>query len=167
LHGKASHSKVKRNRRKEMKMQTDIPLTSKRRRVAGNVLIFLGGFVLAASAGSKFAQVPKVVSEMGAMGFEGSRLMFIAVLEMLSAILFVVPFSRAAGLLMVSAFMGGAIATHIQHGQSPLQPAMILAIFWLGTWLRHPEALWSANSSWHTQNAALLQTATQGSASRD
>lgn len=150
-----------------MKMQTDTPLTSKRRRVAGNVLIFLGGFVLVASAGSKFAQVPKVVNELGAMGFDGSRLMFIAVLEMLSAILFVVPFSRAAGLLMVSAYMGGAIATHIQHGQSPLQPAIVLAILWLGTWLRHPEALWNANSVRHTGGSVLLQTATQSAASKD
>jgi hypothetical protein len=150
-----------------MKMQIDVPLTSKRRRVIGTVLMFLGGFVLVASAGSKFAQVPKVVNEMGAMGFEGSRLMFIAALEMLSAILFVVPFSRAAGLLMVSAYMGGAIATHIQHGQSPVQPAMILAIFWLGTWLRHPGALWSANSILPAKGPASLQTATQGAASRE
>jgi hypothetical protein len=142
-----------------MKMQTDNPLTSKKRRVAGNMLIFLGGFVLVASAGSKFAHVPKVVSELGAMGFDGSRLMFIAVLEMLSAILFVVPFARAAGLLLVSAYMGGAIATHIQHGQSPLQPAIILAILWLGTWLRHPEVLWSANSVQHTKDSAQLQSA--------
>ncbi|HET8889362.1 MAG TPA: DoxX family protein [Candidatus Angelobacter sp.] len=150
-----------------MKIQTDNPSTSKKRRVAGNVLIFLGAFVLVASAGSKFAQVPKVVSELGAMGFDGSRLMFIAVLEMFSAILFVVPFSRAAGLLMVSAYMGGAIATHIQHGQSPLQPAIILAILWVGTWLRHPEALWIANSMRHAKSSILLQTAAQSAASRD
>jgi DoxX-like family len=150
-----------------MKIQTDNPSTSKKRRVAGNVLIFLGTFVLVATAGSKFAQVPKVVSEMGAMGFEGSRLMFIAVLEMFSAILFVVPLSRAAGLLMVSAYMGGAIATHIQHGQSPLPPAIVLAILWVGTWLRHPEALWNANSMLHTKNSIVLQTAAQSTASRD
>jgi hypothetical protein len=163
----ASHSKVKGKTGEKMKIQTNNPLTSKKRRVAGNVLIFLGGFVLVASAGSKFAQVPKVVSELGAMGFEGSRLMFIAVLEMLSAILFVVPFSRAAGLLLVSAYMGGAIATHIQHGQSPIQPAIVLAILWLGTWLRHPEAVWSANSVRHTKGSTLLQTTTQSAASRD
>jgi hypothetical protein len=77
------------------------------------------------------------------MGFDGGKLTFIAVLEVLSALLFVVPASRAAGLLMVSAYLGGAFASHIQHSQSPLPPAIVLTIVWLGSWLRHPETLWS------------------------
>jgi len=115
----------------------------KGRRVAGMILIVLGTVMLVGSAGAKFAHVDKVVNDLGAMGFDGGKLTLIAVLELLSAILYAVPASRAAGLLMVSAYMGGAIATHIQHGQPPLQPAIVLAILWLGSWLRHPETLWS------------------------
>jgi hypothetical protein len=47
------------------------------------------------------------------------------------------------GLLLVSAFMGGAIATHLEHGQAIIQPGAFLAVLWLGTWLRHPQILWS------------------------
>ena len=114
-----------------------------RRNMIGNILIFLMTFMLIASAGAKFAHVPKVVNELGAMGFDGGRLTLIAFLEVLSALLFVLPASRSAGLLLVSAYMGGAIATHIQHGHSPIQPAIVLSIIWLGTWLKHPESLWS------------------------
>jgi hypothetical protein len=77
------------------------------------------------------------------MGFDGNKLIFIAILESLSAVLFLVPLTRSFGLLMVSAFMGGAIATHVGHDQPFIQPAMVLVIFWLGTWLRHPQILWS------------------------
>jgi hypothetical protein len=128
-------------------MQMENQTVGKGRRVAGNILIFLGAFMLAASAGAKFAHVPKVVTELGAFGFDGSRLMLIAVLELFSAALFALPASRAVGLLLVSAYMGGAIATHIQHGQAPLQPAVVLSILWLGAWLRHPESLWSLTGS--------------------
>jgi hypothetical protein len=39
------------------------------RRIVGNILISLSGLLLVASAAAKFAGVPKVVSELGSMGF--------------------------------------------------------------------------------------------------
>jgi hypothetical protein len=115
--------------------------TSKTRRMVGSVLIYLTGFVLIGSAATKFAHVPKVVSELGAMGFEGNRLMMIAALEAVSALLFLIQSIRSAGLLLVSAYMGGAIATHVGHGQPALQPAFFLFLLWLGVWLRDPRVL--------------------------
>src|SRR5713226_1815622 len=104
-------------------MQTNTSSISKTRRIAGNILISLGGLVLVGSSAAKFAQVPKMVSELGAMGFDGHKLTFIAVLEILSAVLFLVPLTRSIGLLLASAYMGGAIATHLQHNQPFIQPA--------------------------------------------
>ena len=113
------------------------------RRRTGSTLIALLGFALVASAGAKFAQVPTVVGELRLMGFDGSRLTFIAVLELISALLFLTPRTRAAGLLLVSSFLGGAVATHLQHGQSIAPPSLVLSLVWLGSWLRHPGLLWS------------------------
>jgi hypothetical protein len=98
---------------------------------------------LLASAAAKFARVPLVAAELGAFGFTGGRLTLIAIAELVSAALFLVRRTRAAGLLLVSAFLGGAIATHLQHDRSVLQPGVVLGLLWLGAWLRHPEALWS------------------------
>ena len=126
-------------------MRTENMSISKKRRITGNVLMVLGGVVLIASAMSKFAQVPRVVAELGAMGFEGGRITFIATLEVISAFLFLVPKTRSIGLLLVSSYMGGAIATHLGHGQSILQPSFVLFLLWLGAWLRHPVILWSLN----------------------
>jgi len=58
-------------------------------------------------------------------------------------LLFLVRSTRAIGLLLVSAYLGGAIATHIQHGQAPSQPVFVLSLLWLGASLRHPGILWS------------------------
>ena len=118
------------------------PSASRTRRITSNLLIFLGGLVLIASAGAKFAHVPQVVTQLNSFGFEG-KVMLIAIGEVFGALLFLVPSTRSIGLLFVSAFMGGAIATHMQHGQSYLAPAVLLFLLWLGAWARHPETLWS------------------------
>jgi len=106
---------------------------------AGLVLIFSGGLVLLASATAKFAGVPQVVEELQRFGFDGGKLVIVAVLEVVSAVFFLTPSTRFLGLLLVSAYLGGAIATHVQHDQSVLAPAMILLVFWAGSWLRHPQ----------------------------
>ncbi len=126
-------------------MKTENVSISRKRRIMGDVLIVLFGLMLIGSAGAKFAHVPAVVTQLGAMGFDGSRLMFVAVLEVVSTLLFLVPLTRSAGLLLVSSFLGGAIATHLQHGQPIVQPSFVLLLIWLGAWLRHPEILWSLN----------------------
>ena len=88
--------------------------------------------------------MPKVVVPMAALGFDGGKLTLIAVLELTSAILFLIPRTRALGFLLVSAYLGGAIATHVGHNQSPVNPAITLALIWVGAWLRHPTILWSS-----------------------
>ena len=107
----------------------------------GAIFIYLLSLVLVGSAVAKFAHVPKVALQMASMGFDGGKLTLIAVLEIMSAILFLVPRSRSFGLLMVSAYLGGAIATHVGHNDPPFQPAIVLALFWIAVWLKHPEAL--------------------------
>lgn len=113
------------------------------RRNTGMILIILGAVMLLGSACAKLAHVPQVVSEMASLGLAGNRLTFVAALEVLSALLFLIPATRSFGLLMVSAFLGGAIATHLQHGQSIVGPSVVLVLMWLGASLRHPEILWS------------------------
>ena len=126
-------------------MKTENVSINRQRRITANVLITLGGLVLLASATAKLAQIPKVVTELGAMGVHGNNVTFIAMLEVISALLFLLPATRSAGLLLVSSFLGGAIATHLEHGQPVIQPSVVLILIWLGTWLRHPEILWSLN----------------------
>lgn len=132
--------------------------SSKGQRVTGNAFIFLTGLILLASASAKLA-VPKVAEQMGALGFNGWRLTFVVMLEIASALLFLVPLTRSLGLLMASAYMGGAIATHVQHGQPLYSPAIFLSLLWLGAWLRHPRILWSwkQNKQWDADGESLDQ----------
>ena len=117
---------------------------SGRGRWMGNMVIYVCGVLLLGSAAAKLAHVPAVVTALAANGFEGGKLTIVGVLEILSAALLLVPVLRSVGLVFVSAFLGGAIATHLQHGQSIVPPSLILALIWLGAWLRYGAAvLWS------------------------
>lgn len=128
-------------------MQSLAAPTNRKRRIAGTALIVVGTALLLGSAATKFAHVPPVVSQLAAAGFSPAKVMFIALLEVLSAVLFLVPVTRSGGLLLVSSFLGGAIATHLQHSQSIVPPSIVLVLIWLGTWLRHPQVLWTRRSS--------------------
>lgn len=118
---------------------------SRVRSVAGNTLIFLPVLGLAGSSLVKFAQVPGVVQKMALLGFGGEKLILVAALEIVSALLFAYPKTRSFGLLFLSAFLGGAICAHVQAGQlgDSAGPAVFLTLAWVGAWLRHPEMLWS------------------------
>jgi hypothetical protein len=107
----------------------------------GNGLIYFSSFLLLGSAAAKLLRVQPVAIRMAALGFFGGKLIFIALLEIASALLFAYQPTRSFGLLMLSAYLGGAIAVHVGHDQLPLQAATVLAGVWLSVWLRYPESL--------------------------
>src|SRR5215469_18537075 len=115
------------------------------RSTVGNILVYLPGVVVMMSSVMKLVGVPGVVHQMATMGFTGGRYTLVATLELLSAGLFLHPRSRSFGLLLLSAFLGGAICAHVQVAEVPkaVGPAMLLTLAWSGTWLRHPEMFWS------------------------
>jgi hypothetical protein len=104
--------------------------------MTGTVLIALCGVALLGSAGTKLAGVKGAVRALENNGFAG-RVALIGAGEALSAALFLIPQTRPIGLLLVSAHLGGAIATHMQHRQSIVPPAAFLGAVWLGVWLNH------------------------------
>ena len=126
-------------------MTADTAQKRSSRRLVGAILIIFSGGLLVLSAMMKLAGVPGIVHQMAADGFAGGKLTFIATLEILSTALFLWPRTRSIGLLLVSSYLGGAICVHVQLGEYPkaLPPALILSLAWIGTWLRHPQMLWS------------------------
>jgi hypothetical protein len=117
-------------------MKETLDRTSRRRRLIGNALIAIPSLILLGAATAKMAGVPFVVAPLEADGFTG-LVPVLAAIELTSAMLLLVRATRALGLGLTSAFLGGAIATHVSHGQPPLQPAFVLALIWMGVWLRH------------------------------
>jgi uncharacterized membrane protein YphA (DoxX/SURF4 family) len=118
--------------------------TSVVRRRTGTALTIFAGLVFIVSGTLKLLGVPAVVHELQQDGFLHT-VPLVGALEIASGLLFLVPRTRSFGLMFASAFMGGAIATHVQHAELvQIAPAaFILGLVWVGAWLKHPMALWS------------------------
>jgi hypothetical protein len=70
-------------------------------------------------------------------------MLLIGIGELVSALLFLIPQTNSLGLLLLSSYLGGAIVTHMQHGQPFFAPAILLLLVWIAGYLRHPEVLQS------------------------
>jgi DoxX-like protein len=84
-----------------------------------------------------------VVNSLAQLGFYNGRLLLIAILEVASVVLFLIPRTRSLGLLLVSAYLGGAIAAHLGHGEPIAPPAIVLSLVWIATAVREPRGFWS------------------------
>ena len=108
----------------------------------GTVLLLIAALILIASGTIKLIGPAAVVRQLEGIGFAG-KIQFVGALELSSGLLLLVPRTRSVGLLLASSFMGGAIATHLQHNELPVPATIVLAFIWLGSWLRYPVTLWS------------------------
>jgi hypothetical protein len=133
----------------------------------GHGLIRFSGVILMISSIVKFLHPDKAVAYMRFLGYEHEKLFLIAGVELVLAILYLVRSTRAVGLLLVSSYLGGAIAAHLADhpliGNAPIVvfnashhylgavPAVILLLCaWAGVWLSHPESLWSVSPTQET-----------------
>ena len=65
----------------------------------------------------------------------------IAIGEIVSAILFLIPRTNIYGTLLLSSYMGGAIIVHMMMGTSIAMPSIVLILVWVVGFLRNPELL--------------------------
>jgi hypothetical protein len=95
-----------------------------------------------ASGAGKLLRAEPVVEGMTKWGL-GDQVLLIGVGELVSAVLFLIPRTHSLGLLLLSAYMGGAIVTHMQHGEAYVAQSVFLALIWVAGYLRYPEVLQS------------------------
>lgn len=119
---------------------------SKGRRIAAWVLIGLISAVFILSAAAKLAAAQAVVDMFQKWGLS-NHLVLIGVIELISAVFFVIPRTHSLGLLLLTAYLGGAIVTHMAHDEPYISAAVFLAAVWLASFLRHPELLQSFRRS--------------------
>ena len=65
----------------------------------------------------------------------------------LAALLLLMPRTLSLGVLLTSAFWGGAICIHMAHGEPYLVQAVFLVLSWVGAYLRNPAMLGSFPST--------------------
>jgi hypothetical protein len=109
--------------------------------VAGWVLhgLLAGIMILAGSAKILGFFPSEMVEKMGL----SLPIQVIGAGELASAILLLIPRTSSLGLLLTSAFWGGAICLHMSKGESFVMQSVFLLITWVGGYLRVPGAFGS------------------------
>ena len=103
------------------------------------VLAGLLGIIFLGSAIGKLMGSADALKMASELGINASIYRFIGIVELLGVILFIVPRTGILGTLLLAAHMGGAIATHLEHGISIMPPAIIAAFVWIVAVVRFPE----------------------------
>jgi hypothetical protein len=95
-------------------------------------------FVVVSSATWKLTRNAWYVGEFARIGWPDSALPLLAYLQLGSLVLFLIPRTAALGAILLSGYLGGAIATYVRIGEpSPvLVPLSTSLIAWFGLWLR-------------------------------
>lgn len=114
-------------------------MSQKTKNIIGWVLTGLLAFVFLASGIMKLMGGEEAVKGAESMGLSAGTLKAIGIVELISILLFIYPRTGVLGTLLLSAYLGGAIATHLEH-QQPIQiPAIIEAVLWITAIIRFPE----------------------------
>jgi uncharacterized membrane protein YphA (DoxX/SURF4 family) len=114
-------------------------MTQKTKNITGWILAVLLALVFLASAFMKLMGGEETVKGAAAMGLSAGSLKLIGIIEIGSLLLFLVPRTGLLGTLLLTAYLGGAIVTHIEHGQPFIAPVIIESLVWITATIRFPE----------------------------
>ncbi|HEX9163149.1 MAG TPA: DoxX family protein [Thermoanaerobaculia bacterium] len=108
-------------------------------RITGWVLsILVSLFMLVDGFGHTMQFAPYVKGTVD-VGYPASVVMPIGIVELAIAILYVIPQTNILGAILLTAYFGGATATHVRVSQPFYLPIVFGVVTWLGLWLRDGE----------------------------
>ncbi len=114
-------------------------MSQKTIKITGWALTIILGLLLTMSAFMKLTQNEEAVTQAAGVGFSASTYLLIGVVEIISLVLFIIPRTGVLGILLLAAYLGGAIATHLQHQQPVMMPVIVQMVLWITAVIRFPE----------------------------
>lgn len=101
-----------------------------------SVLLVL--FLILGSASGKFTEWEGKAAMFEKMGFTTDIMFKIGILEVIIAILFVIPITAFIGAILLTGYLGGATVTHIRVGDMNFFAVVMGVIMWVALGLRNP-----------------------------
>jgi len=103
----------------------------------GWIISALPVLLLIFSASMKLMKVPAAVKGFGELGYPEKEIIPLGIVELACAILYAIPRTTVLGAILVTGYLGGAIATHARvEQQSLIMPFLLGVLAWLGVYLR-------------------------------
>jgi hypothetical protein len=108
--------------------------------IVGLACIAVVALFLAFDTGLKVLRLAPAVEGTTVLGYPAESVMWIGVIELICLVLYLVPRTTVLGALLMTGYLGGAIATHVRIS-SPLLthtlfPIYVALLLWGGVYLR-------------------------------
>lgn len=114
--------------------------TSPQLRYAGLALSALVTLFLLADSVTSFIIPPSLAAEMATGGWPLWTAHVTGTIALIAALLYALPRTAPLGALLITGFLGGAIAAHLRLGEIGSPPQLICLVAglaaWIGLWLR-------------------------------
>jgi hypothetical protein len=108
----------------------------------GRVIVALSTLFFLFDGVMKVAAPPSMVEQMTKMGFPAASVMVLGIVLVLSTIAYAIPATSVFGAVMITGYLGGAVATNLRSGASlfglVLLPVYFGILLWAGVFLRDP-----------------------------
>jgi len=114
-------------------------MNTKPRNIIGWFLTIAIAALLLFSTYGKLMADTKTLNIAAHMGLSLKKFKFIGLVEIISTLLFIIPRTGVLGTLLLAAYMGGALATHLEHFLSPNIPIIVECAIFITAALRFPE----------------------------
>jgi hypothetical protein len=89
------------------------------------------------SAGMKFAQSPQAIEMFtGKFGYHQEMLVILGVVELLCVVLYAIPRTAVLGAVLMTGYLGGAVATHVRVSDAFVVPLLLGVVAWGGLYFR-------------------------------
>ena len=105
---------------------------------AGRVVSALPVLMLLFSGAMKLAKPAAVVEGFTTLGYDPQLALGIGIVEIVCTLLYVVPQTSILGAILLTAYLGGATATHVRVGDPYFGPILLGVLLWLGLLMREP-----------------------------
>jgi hypothetical protein len=112
------------------------PRASKAMLWAGWVISALPVLGLVMSAVMKFKGGPQLEEGLAKLDWPVNYAIGLGILELSCTVIYVIPQTAVLGAILLTGYMGGAIATHVRIGEGFVAQATIGVLLWLGLFLR-------------------------------
>jgi hypothetical protein len=111
-------------------------------RVGWIMSALFGAFMIGASVAPKLLGLPVAEQTLAQLGWPHGYAILIGLIELTSTVLFLIPATAVLGAVLMTALLGGAIATQLR-AEMPMFSHILFGVYlglfmWAGLWLRSP-----------------------------
>ena len=107
---------------------------------AGWIMSALPALFLLVDGAMKLVKPEVVVKTTVELGYAESVILPLGIVLLTCTILYLIPSTAVLGAILLTGYLGGAVATHVRAGQGPFEilfPVVLGALLWGGLYLRN------------------------------